>query len=179
VQQLAQQASEQARQAAERQKGSLAESVVSVARALESTASQLENERQDAFARVAHDAANRLHGLSSSLRDKDVDRLRIDAEDFARARPALFLGGCVALGFALSRFLKASSSRPEASEASEEGEQGEAAQDAMNAADPAVGVHSEIAFDEPAREPVTSEWSAERIESTMTAVSAGDPEYKP
>lgn len=173
VKDLAHEATQQAKQAAEARKANVAESISGVARALQSTATNLEGEQQDAFARLAYDASSRLQSLSSSLRDKDVDGLRRDAESFARARPALFIGGCVALGFALSRFLKASASRAPAGSMSSAHDF-----DTMNAADPAVGLASETTFNEPAREPVTSEWTADRIESSNVAMSS-DQEWKP
>src|SRR5687767_6623763 len=107
VKDLAQQASQQAKQAAEQRKGTVAESISGVARALQSTATSLESEQQDFFARAAYDAATKLQGFSASIRDKDLAGIRRDAENLARTRPALFIGGCVAVGFALSRFLKA------------------------------------------------------------------------
>lgn len=187
VKDLAHQASQQAKQVAEQRKGTVAESISGVARALQSTATSLESEQQDLFARAAYDAASKLQNFSASIRDKDIDGIRRDAENLARTRPALFIGGCVAIGFALSRFLKASASRRAASPAS-----GSSASDVdspqaytsahdfdtMNAADPAIGLGSETSFNEPAREPVTSEWSAERIEATNVSVSS-DQEWKP
>jgi hypothetical protein len=183
VKDLAHQASEQAKHVAEQRKGTVAESISGVARALQSTATNLESEQQDLFARAAYDAATRLQGFSTSLRDKDLDGIRRDAESLARTRPALFIGGCVAIGFALSRFLKASASRPPTNEASARVDDdiantSDPMLDTMNAADPAIGLGSDASFHEPAREPVTSEWSADRIEATNVAVSS-DQEWKP
>jgi hypothetical protein len=182
VKDLAHQASQQAKQVAEQRKGTVADSISGVARALQSTATSLESEQQDLFARAAYDAATRLQGFAASVRDKDLDGVRRDAENLARTRPALFIGGCVALGFALSRFLKASASRPAPTSSDEESPQALTSSagdfDTMNSADPAVGLASETSFNEPAREPVTSEWSADRIEATNVAVSS-DQEWKP
>lgn len=108
---LAAEASREARgmveQQVKQQQGAVADSLSSVARALESTARQLESEDQTGVAGYASSIASSIDRFSSSIRDRDLDSLRRDAEGFAKARPALFLGGCVALGFALSRFLKA------------------------------------------------------------------------
>lgn len=175
VRELAHQASEQAKHVAEQRKGTVAESISGVARALQSTATSLENEQQDMFARAAYDAATKLQGFSTSLRDKDLDGIRRDAETLARTRPALFIGGCVAVGFALSRFLKASASRTPSTEPSASSAHDF---DTMNAADPAIGLGSETSFNEPVHEPVTSEWSADRIEASNIAVSS-DQEWKP
>lgn len=176
--QAKEQASAQAQQLIEQRKGSVIDSLTGVARALQSTASQLENEQQGGIARYASDAASRLEGFSESLKNKDLDAVRRDAESFARERPALFLGGCVAIGFALSRFLKASASRSGAAPAPVE--VGDF--DAVNAADPGIGVSSEMSFDEPRREPVTSEWTADRNEQSIQESATGlrnDEEWKP
>lgn len=173
---------QQAKQVAEVQKSSVAESISGVARALQSTATSLEGEQQDAFARVAYDASSRLQSFSSKLRDKDIDGLRHDAESLARAKPALFIGGCVAIGFALSRFLKASATRTQSLDDAEADPFSATSRardfDTMNSADPAVGLASETTFNEPVREPVTSEWSADRIDSSNVALSS-DQEWKP
>jgi gas vesicle protein len=107
VKELAQQASSQASAMVEQRKGAVAESLSSFARALENTADQLENDRQSQLAGYTASVASSLRRASTSLHDRDLAGLRHDAERFARERPALFLGGCVALGFALSRFFKA------------------------------------------------------------------------
>jgi hypothetical protein len=184
AQQASQQAKQQAQHFAEERKGTVAESISGVARALQSTATSLEGEQQDMFARAAYDAASKLQSFSASLRDKDLDGIRRDTEELARTRPALFIGGCVAIGFALSRFFKASASRPGSSPGSSPeapvSTVGSSAHDfdTMNAADPAIGLGSETSFNEPAREPVSSEWSADRIEGSNVAVSS-DQEWKP
>lgn len=104
-------ASREARGLVEQQKGAVAASLSTVARALRSTASQLESDDEKSYAGYASSVASSIDRFSSSIRDRDFDSLRRDADNFARTRPALFLGGCVALGFAISRFLKASGSR--------------------------------------------------------------------
>jgi len=55
--------------------------------------------------------AERIDGLSRSLREEDVGALLTRAEQFARRQPTAFLGTSVALGFAMARFLKSSSER--------------------------------------------------------------------
>lgn len=45
------------------------------------------------------------------LHDKDADAMLGDAEDFGRQKPAAVAAGALGLGFAASRFLKASSSK--------------------------------------------------------------------
>ena len=55
--------------------------------------------------------AEQLERASHYLRDRDLRRLLDDAQDFARRRPGLVIGGLFVAGIAASRFLKAS--RPE------------------------------------------------------------------
>jgi hypothetical protein len=55
--------------------------------------------------------ANQADRLGDYLKGASGDRLLRDAEDFARRQPMLVAAAGLALGFAASRFLKASSSR--------------------------------------------------------------------
>lgn len=95
------------------QKHTAAEQVGSVAGALRQTAQQLNAQGQASMARYVDWAAEGLDDLSGTLRDKDVDSLVRQAEDFARRQPAVVIGGAVAIGFLLSRFLKSSAERSE------------------------------------------------------------------
>ena len=73
-------------------------------------AEQLRDQGKQAPARYVEQAADRAERLGGYLRDSDGDRLLNDVEDFARRNTwAVALGG-LALGFAASRLLKASSS---------------------------------------------------------------------
>lgn len=75
-----------------------------------SVAEQLRNQGKETPARYVEQAADRAERLGGYLRESDGDRLLHDGEDFARRNTwAVVLGG-VALGFAASRLLKASSS---------------------------------------------------------------------
>ena len=75
-----------------------------------SVAEQLCNQGKQTPARYVEQAADRAERLGGYLRESDGDRLLNDVEDFARRNTwAVALGG-LALGFAASRLLKASSS---------------------------------------------------------------------
>src|SRR5690606_28650321 len=56
--------------------------------------------------------ASMMRQLAGGLRERDVDEFASELATFARRNPGAFLAGSVALGFGLSRFLKASSTRP-------------------------------------------------------------------
>jgi hypothetical protein len=88
----------------------LGEQVGSGASDARSVAEQLRNQGKQTPARYVEQAADRAERLGGYLRESDGDQLLNDVEDFARRNPwAVALGG-LALGFAASRLLKASSS---------------------------------------------------------------------
>lgn len=58
--------------------------------------------------RAVGEIAAGLAGVADTIRDRDIGDLISDATDFARRNPAAFLGGAALLGFAASRFAKAS-----------------------------------------------------------------------
>jgi ElaB/YqjD/DUF883 family membrane-anchored ribosome-binding protein len=66
-------------------------------------------EQQPQIASVADQAASRVEGFSSYLRDHDMNDVVRDAESYARREPLIFLGAAFAVGFIAARFLKASS----------------------------------------------------------------------
>ena len=61
-------------------------------------------------ARYVEQAADRAERLGSYLERSDGERIVRDVEDFARRNPWAVAAGGLALGFAASRMLKASSS---------------------------------------------------------------------
>jgi hypothetical protein len=87
------------------------EQVQSTVLDVRSMAEQLRGQGKDTPARVAEQVADRAESFGSYLRDADGERLLRDVEDVARRQPWLVAAGGLALGFAASRFLKASSSR--------------------------------------------------------------------
>jgi hypothetical protein len=115
------QAQDKAREAADHARGrvrdqvdqrstQLGEQVGSSASDARSIAEQLRNQGKQTPARYVEQAADRAERLGGYLRESDGDQLLNDVEDFARRNTwAVALGG-VALGFAASRLLKASSS---------------------------------------------------------------------
>lgn len=82
-----------------------------VAEALRSGASSLRQKEHDQAGRYVNLAADSIEQFADLLRQKDVVRLAQDAGEMARRQPGVFLGGAVAAGFLLSRFLKASAQR--------------------------------------------------------------------
>jgi hypothetical protein len=98
----------------EAQKARGVEAIRRFARAIDSAAAELEGD-SPAVARTVHQAARQVSGLSDSLSTRNVNELIESATQLARTQPALFIGGSVAAGFALARFLKSTArQRPSA-----------------------------------------------------------------
>jgi hypothetical protein len=118
---VASQAQDKAREAAGEARGrvrdqvdqrstQLGEQVGSSVSDARSVAEQLRHQGKQTPARYVEHAADRVERLGGYLRESDGDRLLSDLEDFARRNTwAVAIGG-LALGFAASRLLKASSS---------------------------------------------------------------------
>ncbi len=85
------------------------EQVRSTAQALRSTSERLREDGQDGPARAAERAADQAEKVGGWLERSDADRILHDVEDFGRRQPMAVAAIGLALGFAASRFLKASS----------------------------------------------------------------------
>jgi ElaB/YqjD/DUF883 family membrane-anchored ribosome-binding protein len=105
----AQQAQSRAREQVDQRSTQAGEQVSATAQALRSTSQQLREQGQDAQAKAAEKVAHHADRVGSYLTESNADRLLGDAEDFGRRQPIAVVGIGVALGFAASRFLKASS----------------------------------------------------------------------
>ena len=87
------------------------ERVAGTASDVRSIAEELRNQGKDGPATLAEQVASQADRVGDYLKGASGDRILRDAEDFARRQPWLVAAGGLALGFAASRFLKASSSR--------------------------------------------------------------------
>jgi ElaB/YqjD/DUF883 family membrane-anchored ribosome-binding protein len=105
----AQQAQSRAREQIDQRSSQAGEQVSSTAQALRSTSQHLREQGQDTHAKAADRIADHADRLGGYLTESNADRLLSDAEDFGRRQPLAVAGIGVALGFAASRFLKASS----------------------------------------------------------------------
>jgi hypothetical protein len=77
---------------------------------LRAVGDQLREQGKDGPAKIADQAAHHVERAGSWLSESDADQILHDIEDAARKNPWAVVAGGVALGFAASRFLKASSS---------------------------------------------------------------------
>jgi hypothetical protein len=120
VKDKAQQAGEQAKDAAQQAKGRVRDEVdrrsteageqaTSVADAIRQASSQLREQGKDQIAKPMDKVAEQVESAGQWLRDSDGDGILHDAEDFGRRKPMVVAAGGLAIGFALSRLLKASS----------------------------------------------------------------------
>lgn len=99
---------EHAEQFAEAKKDEVADRVGGFAETLRGTSDDLRDRDEETVAGLADTAADQIDRVSRALRQKDVGAMFQEANDLARAHPALFLGGAVALGFMAGRFIRAS-----------------------------------------------------------------------
>jgi hypothetical protein len=74
-------------------------------------AEELRRQGKDTPARMVEQAAGQADRAAGYLKTASGDRILRDVEDFARSKPWAVAAGGLALGFAASRFLKASSGR--------------------------------------------------------------------
>ena len=87
------------------------ERVAGTASDVRSIAEELRNQGKDAPANLAEQVANQADRVGDYLKEASAERLLRDVEDLARRQPMLVAAGGLVLGFAASRFMKASSSR--------------------------------------------------------------------
>lgn len=91
------------------QKGFVSDTAGSISKALHDAARSLKDEQHDESANLVDRAADQLDRFSQRFRDEDTERLMRDAEDYVRSNPALSIGGALATGFLLARFIKSGS----------------------------------------------------------------------
>jgi hypothetical protein len=100
----------------EQYRDTAAQQIETLAQSAQSAAEQMQEDDTFGLSHYITDIAQNMTSLASNLRGKSVDELLQQAGKLARDNPALFITGSVALGFGLSRFLRASS--PSASSSS-------------------------------------------------------------
>lgn len=109
AQEAAGQVQDKARSMIDQRSTQAGEQVSQQASDLRSVGEQLRSQGKDGPAKLADQAADRAERLGSYLSNSDANTILHDVEDLGRRQPwAVALGG-LALGFAASRFLKASS----------------------------------------------------------------------
>jgi hypothetical protein len=110
-QQAATQAKDKLREQLDQRSSQAAEQVNQQASDLRAVSHSLREQGKDGPASAAGRLADYAEKAGGYLQEKDSDALLADAEDLARRQPWAVAAGALALGFAASRFLKASSSK--------------------------------------------------------------------
>jgi hypothetical protein len=87
------------------------ERIAGTAGDVRSIAQELRGQGKDTPANLAEQVADQADRVGDYLKGASGDRILRDVEDFARRQPMLVAAAGLALGFAASRFLKASSGR--------------------------------------------------------------------
>lgn len=105
------QATDKLRGFADTGKEQVANSLDGLVTAAREIADKLQDGQFGPIGGYATTAADTLEGWVHSVRDKSVDELVDDGRELVRTQPAIAIGAAVAVGFALSRFLKASGGR--------------------------------------------------------------------
>jgi hypothetical protein len=111
VRQATGQARDRARDQVDQRSTQAGEQVHQHASDLRDVAQQLREQGKDGPAKIADQVADRAQRAGSWMKESDADRILSDVEDFARSNPWAIAAGGLALGFAASRLLKASSSQ--------------------------------------------------------------------
>ncbi|WP_299567765.1 hypothetical protein [uncultured Sulfitobacter sp.] len=100
---------------AENAKGAAADEVKNVASALRTAAEEMRNgsPQERTFSQIADGMAD----ASDAMRDKDLGEMVEAVSEFGKRNPMIFLGGAALLGFAATRFAKASGTGAQQSDA--------------------------------------------------------------
>lgn len=99
------QVKEKALTAASDQKDGIADGIDNLAQTVKKSGEQFAGQ-QDWIASAIDRGAGELSTLASSLRQNDLGSLVGQVRSFARRQPALFVGACLAAGFAVARLGK-------------------------------------------------------------------------
>ena len=118
-------AGEMAKSTLETGKDNLAKSLEGIARALHQAGDRMRQEQQGSVANYVNQAANQLDHFAGTVRDRSVDDMLSDVEQYARSQPEIFIGGAFFLGLVAARFLKSSGQAAQSRRMSREARQHE------------------------------------------------------
>ena len=107
-QKLVSQAGARARTGIDDTKHRAARELGSVANALRGCGGDLGSQEDSMLAPYVERVADQVGRVANMLETRTVNEIARDVEDFARRNPAVFLGGCFAVGMLAARFLKSS-----------------------------------------------------------------------
>jgi ElaB/YqjD/DUF883 family membrane-anchored ribosome-binding protein len=101
------QASDKLKDAADQGKTKAGGAMDELASMVGDVAATLDEKLGAQYGDYARKAAGAVSGVADTLKSKDVDELMEGARDFVRKRPAVAIGAAAAIGFALTRLIKA------------------------------------------------------------------------
>ncbi|RIK25116.1 MAG: hypothetical protein DCC55_40845 [Chloroflexi bacterium] len=110
VKETTQQVQKQAKAMLQQRKEQAAGELNGIAQALRAVGNQdgMAIHNQERIAGYADQLAGQIDHAARYLAEKEVDQIMRDAQGFARRQPGIFLGGALALGLVLGRFLRTS-----------------------------------------------------------------------
>ena len=103
---LTAQAGDKARGLAEMGKERAGGALDQLVQMLNDAAGQVDGKLGAQYGQYARSAADQVQGLSSAVRDKDIDELLDDARLLVRKSPAVAVGAAAALGFIVARLVQ-------------------------------------------------------------------------
>jgi hypothetical protein len=89
------------------QKNRAADGLGGIADVIRNATNELRNENET-LASYVDAASDQMKRFADQIREKGVSEMMDDVNQFARRRPALFIGGAFLVGIGLARFLKSS-----------------------------------------------------------------------
>ncbi|XQU09284.1 hypothetical protein P4544_05870 [Halomonas sp. LY9] len=101
-------AREQAESVFERQRDNAANHTHTLGTVLNNAADEFDRQQQPFCSEQARKLAGHTERFSQHMRDKDLHSLCRSVEDYGRREPAMFIGGAIAAGFLVTRFLRSS-----------------------------------------------------------------------
>lgn len=111
AQEVASQGKEKLRQELDQRSQQVAEQVESTAEAMRKAGEELRQKGKQQPAQLFSQGAEKVDQLGHYLKDSDGEQMLHDLEDMVRKKPQAAAAGGLAVGFALSRLLKASSKK--------------------------------------------------------------------
>jgi hypothetical protein len=106
--QVTERVAEQAKSTFENAKSTLTQQITAAARAIESAADRLDQQQQNGLSTRVRQYVQKAENASRYLENKSPRELKDDLDQFARQRPAWFIGGAFVAGLLGARFLKSS-----------------------------------------------------------------------
>ncbi len=90
------------------QKSAAAEQTHKVSQVLHKMGDEFDQQQQTTFSRWANQLADQTDHVADQLRHQDLQHLLHNAGAYSRREPMLYMGGAIAAGFVVARFLRSS-----------------------------------------------------------------------